>query len=271
MTNEENLILQYQNGDEKAFEKLLDSLKPIIHSAVSKFSKYAFHLGIDVKKSPQGTLNELEQECAIAILKLCKSYTFDIEKPLPYIYVCCKYAIINYIYQNKNKTSRHYNQTYLFPGQISMDTPIFQDNEESTLLNLIPDESSVLEYDEILNKIDNEILSKDIIKLFDETFQTDEYKKINLPLYGICEPQKSVQDICELLNLNIYELFDKEKECFNIIRNNPKCHWFIKKYAPEFFNDSLERIEQIQDPQKYCVMKELIKNEINKIFNQLRK
>ena len=266
MTNEEMLILQFQNGDVKAFEKLIESIDHIIGTAVKKFAKTAFELGIDVNKYPKGKHNELEQECVIAIFNLCKTYRFDAKNPPVYFYVCCKNSIINYIWQVKNRTSHFYNNNFNAPEQISLD--VFLPDEKSNLLDLISDESSQDDFIRVVDRIDNEILSKDIQFLLNKTFENNDKGKILSMLYGIGESRKTVKEICDLLNLNPVEVFEKENKALDIIRNSPDCSWFIKKYAPEYYTNSLARTEQIDNPEKYCFVKDVIQKKIYKLFNK---
>lgn len=267
MTNEEMLILQFQNGDEKAFEKLIDCLMPIIWSVIKKYSTFAYHIGIDVQKHSHGIFNELEQECVICILNLCKTYKFDKENIFVFVYVCCKHAITNYIWQIENKTSKTHDKNYISIPQISLDEPIFDDSEVS-LSDLISDENTQDDFIGIIEKIDNEILSKDIQFLLNETFKNDNKGKILSMLYGIGEPRKSVTEIGELLNLSSFEVFEEENKALNIIRHNPDCSWFVKKYAPEYYTNSLERAEQIYNPVQSLLVKELLQERIKTIFKE---
>lgn len=268
MTNEEMLILQFQNGDEKAFEKLIDCLMPIIWGAIKKYSTFAYHIGIDVKKHSKGTFNELEQECVICILNLCKTYNFDKENFFTFVYVCCKNTIFDYIWQIKNKTSKAYNKNYVSPQQISLDSPIFDDNE-SPLSDFISDDNSQDDFIRIIEKIDNETLSKDIQILLNETFENDKKGKIVSMLYGIGESRKSVKEICELFNLSSFEVIEEESKALNIIRHNPNCSWFIKKYAPKYYADSLERAEQVNNPVQSLLIKEMVQEKIKMIFRKI--
>lgn len=268
VTNEELLILNFQNGDEVAFEKLVDCLLPIIRSVIKKYGKYAFELGINSQKHSKGVLNELEQECVICLFKICKTYKFDKENIITYFYVCCKHTIINYIWQTRNRTSKLYNKNCVFPQQVSFDSHIFNDSETS-LSDLISDESSQDDFDRITDKIDNEILLKDIIQLLKETFKCDNKGKIIRMLYGIGEPRKPMKEICEMLNMSSFEVNKEEKRALNIIRHYPGCSWFMKKYAPDYYINSLERIEQINDPIQSTIVKDIIQERLKIIFREI--
>ena len=268
VTNEELLILNFQNGDEVAFEKLVDCLLPIIRSVIKKYGKYAFELGINSQKHSKGVLNELEQECVICLFNICKTYKFDKENIITYFYACCKHTIINYIWQTRNRTSKPYNKKCVFPQQISFDSYIFNDSETS-LSDLISDESSQDDFDRITDKIDNEILLKDIIQLLKETFKYDNKGKIIRMLYGIGEPRKPMKEICEMLNMSSFEVHKEEKRALNIIRHYPGCSWFMKKYAPDYYINSLERIEQINDPIQSTIVKDMIQERLKIIFREI--
>lgn len=268
MTNEELLILQFQNGDEKAFEELIEHLMPIIWSVIKRYSSFAYHIGIDVQKHSHGIFNELEQECVICIFNLCKTYKFDKENLFACTYVCCKSATINYIWQVKNKTSKRYRKNYNSPQIVSLDSPIFEEND-SPLSDFISDESGQNDFINIIEKIDNEIISKDMQFLLNSTFKDDIKGKILSMLYGIGEPRKPVSEIAELFNLSSFEVFEEESKALNIIRHNPNCSWFVKKYAPEYYMELLAKAEHSNNPVRSFLIKEMVQEKMKMIFRKI--
>lgn len=88
-------------------------------------------------------------------------------------------------------------------------------------------------------------------------------------LYGIGEPRKSMKEICEMLNMSSFEVNKEEKRALNIIRHYPGCSWFMKKYAPDYYINSLERIEQINDPIQSTIVKDMIQERLKIIFREI--
>lgn len=252
-----DLIESVKKMDNDAFEKLWNLSKPIVRSIINKFKRFAYKLGV--------SYDELEQECYICLYEFCLSFDDRKIKPEVIFYICCKNALIKYLWQIKNRTSKAYRKNYTIPQIQSLDETHF-DDESCDFYNIIPDESSTDDFNAVVDAIDNAILRKDLIQVLYDVFCNSITSEIIKKLYGIELEQCSIESISKQYGLSSFEIFSIESKAFQTIRTHPRSKWFVQKYAPQCCDEKLEKIDNVSDASLYVQLNETVDDMIYKIL-----
>lgn len=264
MTNEE-LVAEYQKGNESAFNELIEKNKGIRASLTKKYSAAASANGIDTSYCKKGQFNELEQECVIALYEACRDYKFVGNNFFQYAYKVTKNRIINLIWKRRNNTSKNYRKNFKSIEFLSLDQQN-SDDENSTLENILADEGSAALFYDIEKSIDDELLKKDIEKLLTDMFADTENYTILHMFYGLGQLPLDYIQIAEKLNMDINKIIDIERSSIKLLRYSPKSEWFICKYGIDYNMEMLDTVSSINNPELYVQMKDTYTSSIDEIF-----
>ena len=215
MTNEE-LVEQYQNGKEEAFNELLEQNKGIIH-----YMKYRWFLNVKNGKVTEG---ELENECVFGFWLAVKNFKIDSDL----LFSTCAFNRIQWhlgriLIKKISKTA-----TGEEVNVVSFDD-VVPGTDNLTYEDMIQDEGAEQLLERLFNDYDQQSLHDDLIQLLDELL-SDKEKQIILMHYGIdCKPCSQV-DIGKHLSLTDSRVGQIEADAFKKIHSSPITAYFADKY-----------------------------------------
>lgn len=155
-----NLVYEYQAGSSIAIEKLVKSFEKFFLNYVYfiKFGRYnnssvrrfkgLFPKNLQlIKLFGELTEEDIKHDLIIIFSNMCKRYKDD--KPSFHTYIARNFHFYAYRYWEKLLRDPTGNETTL-----SVDAPMSSDDESLTLINILKDDRSLIERNEILNNID---------------------------------------------------------------------------------------------------------------------
>lgn len=153
MTNEE-LVQAYQNGDESAFDRLVEQNKGIIGKVENKWHRMV--------TERLASTDEIHSECLFAFYQSVKDYSSELD---------CKF--ITYASRQMDWRMNRFYQKYSPKGMNgvvvrleSLDAPLLG-AEDLTLCDTIPDESATAELEAVFSAEENIELKNDLFGLLD--------------------------------------------------------------------------------------------------------
>lgn len=222
MTNEE-LVAEYQNGNEKAFEELFNANKGIIGTMIKKWWS----------KVEKGVLtcDELEAECTYAFFLSVMEYSPDRECTF------ASYAFnrINwYLIRNLNKPiPKDSNGQSVSIVSISVVVP---GTDDATYSDIILDKDAEIEMQVPIEKEYQTALKTALIQLLDSVL-TEREKTVILMFYGIdCKPQTQIQ-IASALNISRARVGQIQSEAIKKLKTSPLTEYFRKKHNQKKVSD----------------------------------
>ncbi len=222
MTNEE-LVAEYQNGNEKAFEELFNANKGIIGTMIKKWWS----------KVEKGVLtcDELEAECTYAFFLSVMEYSPDRECTF------ASYAFnrINwYLIRNLNKPiPKDSNGQSVSIVSISDVVP---GTDDATYSDIILDKDAEIEMQVPIEKEYQTALKTALIQLLDSVL-TEREKTVILMFYGIdCKPQTQIQ-IASALNISRARVGQIQSEAIKKLKTSPLTEYFRKKHNQKKVSD----------------------------------
>lgn len=126
--NNEELVQLYQNGDNKALDKLIENNARIVYKIANKYNGINRELDID----------DLIQEGTLGLITAAKKYKFDIEKKAKFITYAIHY-INRYINTCINgRTSKDIENSKLYRSCTRLNVPLGEESEDEKI-NFIED------------------------------------------------------------------------------------------------------------------------------------
>lgn len=215
MTNEE-LVAEYQKGNEAAFNELLKQNMGIIHHMIARW----------FQKVKDGTITTeyLENECTYAFWLAVKDFKIDSDV----LFSTCAFNRIRWhlgrILNNGVKKTATGEEVHV----VSFDD-IVPGTEKQTYEDLIPDEEAEQMMQNLFNRCDQQSLHDDLMQLLDELLSEKE-KQIILMHYGIgCKPC-SQADIGKHFNIADSRVGQIESTAMKKIQSSPVTEYFANKY-----------------------------------------
>lgn len=205
MTNEE-LVAEYQNGNEKAFEELLNINKGIIGTMIKRWWN----------KVENGVLtrDELEAECTYAFFLSVMEYSPDRECTF------ASYAFnrINWwLMKNINKPiPKDSNGRSVSIVSIS---DVIHGTDDATYADIIPDKDAEQELQDVLENLSKKSL-KDRLIYFIDSVCTEREKEVLLRHYGIDCKQSSQQTIASSLGVSDARVQQIETKAISKLRSS---------------------------------------------------
>lgn len=238
MTNEE-LVAEYQNGNEKVFDELLASNNGIIHSVINKWFFALQKNGI--------AEDEMKNEGIYAFWLAIKEY--DDTKG-------CSFSTHAY-----NRISWHFGRMvdkYCRKSQngntiqiVSLDE-VIPGTDDFTISDTLADESAEEDFEKLVDELSNKSLHEDLIDLLNEVLSPQE-KDIVLKRYGVgCKPisQFELSRNYGVSNSRISEI---ERNSIRKLKKSPLTKYLSKKYHRNLDNENIvkhsETIKQVKASQ----------------------
>lgn len=222
VTNEE-LVSEYQNGNEKAFEELFNANKGIIGTMIKKWWS----------KVEKGVLtcDELEAECTYAFFLSVMEYSPDRECTF------ASYAFnrINwYLIRNLNKPiPKDSNGQSVSIVSISDVVPR---TDDATYADIILDKDAEIEMQVPIEKEYQKALKSELIYLL-ESVLTEREKTVILMFYGIdCKSQTQIQ-IASALNISRARVGQIQSDAIKKLQTSPLTEYFRKKHNQKKVSD----------------------------------
>lgn len=222
MTNEE-LVAEYQNGNEKVFEELFNANKGIIGTMIKKWWS----------KVEKGVLtcDELEAECTYAFFLSVMEYSPDRECTF------ASYAFnrINwYLIRNLNKPiPKDSNGQSVSIVSISDVVP---GTDDATYADIILDKDAEIEMQVPIEKEYQKALRSELIYLL-ESVLTEREKTVILMFYGIdCKSQTQIQ-IASALNISRSRVGQIQSDAIKKLQTSPLTEYFRKKHNQKKVSD----------------------------------
>lgn len=233
MTNEE-LVVEYQNGNEKAFEELLNANKGIIGTMIKKWWN----------KVENGvvTRDELEAECIYAFFIAVAEYSLDRDCTF------ASYAFnrINWLLiRNLNKpTPKGSNGQTVSIVSISDVVP---GTDGLTYADAIPDKDAEQELQDVLENLSRKSLKYRLIYFIDSVC-TEREKEVLLQHYGIGCKQSSQQVIATYLGISDARVQQIETKAISKLRNSPLKYAIFSEYQFGINQPKTEHIKKLTKP-----------------------
>lgn len=222
VTNEE-LVAEYQNGNEKAFEELLNINKGIVGTMIKRWWN----------KVENGVLtrDELEAECTYAFLLSVMEYSPDRECTF------ASYAFnrINWwLMKNINKPiPKDSNGQSVSIVSIS---DVIPETDDATYADIIPDKDAETGMQVPIEKEYQKALKSELIYLL-ESVLTEREKTVILMFYGIdCKSQTQIQ-IASALNISRARVGQIQSDAIKKLQTSPLTEYFRKKHNQKKVSD----------------------------------
>ena len=175
------LIENINDNSEEARDILYDKYKYIVDLIINKYKKTAYYLNIDMQ--------ELKQEALLGFSDALYSYNYEKNANLPtFISICVDRRVDNYVKKHNTTKMR------MLKEMISLDEQI---GDDISLIDVISDETTP--EDLIEEKEESRILLNSIKKKLSDT---------ELEIYKLVLNNFSYEDISEILNLSIKQIYD---------------------------------------------------------------
>ncbi|MCK9479194.1 MAG: hypothetical protein M0R40_06795 [Firmicutes bacterium] len=215
MTNEE-LVEDFQNGNEKALAELLELNKGIIYTLRNKW--------ITSIHKCASTVEELEVECQFAFWLAVKDYKNDKECNF------CSYAFKRIEWHlNRVFTKKVYKNSLGDPVSVVSLSDVIPGTDDLTYEDAIPDEDTEQVLDKLFEQCDMQSLHNDLIELLDAVV-TEREKTILLMRYGIGFTAHTQSKIATKLNISGTRVAEIEKASMEKLKNSPVTLYLANKY-----------------------------------------
>ncbi len=215
MTNEE-LVAEYQNGNEKAFEELLNTNKGIIGTMIKKWWN----------KVENGVLtrDELEAECIYAFFIAVTEYSLDRECTFSsYAFNRINWLLIRNTHRPIPKDLNRQ------PVSIVSISDVVPGTDDLTYADTIPDKDAEQELQDVLENLSKKSLKNRLIYFIDSVC-TEREKEVLLQHYGIGCKQSSQQTIASSLGISDARVQQIETKAISKLRNSPLKDTIFSEY-----------------------------------------
>lgn len=232
VTNEE-LIQAYQGGDETALEYLVEKNKGLVFMVSNSFEK--------IGKLASFTIKDIEQEAWIAFINAVESYSTNEEYAFStYIINNIRWHMYRQLREHVPKLKKNDNESIVHIS--SIDRPIKNNGEEDTLLvDMMACESSAEAFELANEKLDLQILRRDLIQLLEDVFHhINDMKTLNFMFlhYGLSsmEPM-SIEELTVIFNLTTAALTNIRTKALRQIRTSKEGRCFMARYRSYFLGE----------------------------------
>ncbi|MDB1956607.1 sigma-70 family RNA polymerase sigma factor [Clostridium tertium] len=216
--NNEELVQLYQNGDNKALEKLIQANTGIIKKIAIKYNGINRELEFD----------DLFQNGVLGLIAAAKKYKFDIEKKAKFITYAVFY-IDRYIHRSVNGgSSKDIGNNKLYSSCTSLNITTGEEGETRELGEFIEDIE--YGYDNIEEKLFIANLRKELENLM-QTHNTLEQREILKFKYGWNTTPMKLDDIANIFGITINKVNNIEHMALRKLRNSSWAINHIKEFA----------------------------------------
>lgn len=236
MTNEE-LVDDYQNGNEKAFDILLEDNYGIIHFMMNKYFFRLSNVGF--------TADEMTNETIYAFWLAVENY--NASKGASFATYACNYISWHYgkfIYKHENI---HKNQNGEIVQIISLDEPV-PGTDNLTVSNTISDADAEVDFEKVFDEISNKTLRADLMDLLNEVLSPQE-KDIVLKRYGIGCKSMSQIELSKKYSISNSRISEIERNAMRKLKKSPLTEYLSKKYYIKNVEAHPKTIKQVKTSQ----------------------
>lgn len=215
MTNEE-LVADYQNGNEKAFEELLNINKGIRYSVMNKWFFNLQKCGF--------TEDEINNESIYAFWLSVKEY----DDTKGYLFSTCAYNRISWHFGKMVDKCCRKNQSGNTIQIVGLDD-IIPGTEDCTISDTLADESAEQDFENLVDELSNKTLREDLMDLLNEVLSPQE-KDIILKRYGIgCKSTSQIQ-LSQKYGVRNSRIGEIERNAIRKLKKSPLTKYLSKKY-----------------------------------------
>lgn len=280
MTNEE-LVLDYQDGNQDALNQLITQNKGLVYYFVNKYGGFCSQSFIDK--------DDLIQEGFIGLMDAAKKFDLTRQSEDENIIKFSSYAskaIMGRIFKSVNDFIPREKKSDLESERINVNSiqdfvPGTEDITFEDLLSYQLDESKSIK--DFERAFDNKILKQDLLDLLDNIFGSEftvdlcdpgvvlnkeallnklkngiTPKEVILLHYGLLGKKMSFSGISEHVNLSVERISMIELKAFQTIRTSSYMDEFIDKYGFEFGINKEKWFQSIQDAISFEVVEDRI-------------
>lgn len=250
MTNEE-LVLQYQNGNESAFTELAENFEKNIKFYTRKYRFLCVRSYLDEK--------DLFQEGIIGLHNAVKMYKNSDIAFVQYANIAIKrriYRALQRTFEKKNK--RDINEQVIHIT--SLDAPLTETDENFNLMTSLSDDSRFNNVNEIIQCEYIKTLHGDLMELLSVVFDlpknnirlNQRKKELLILKYGLNGVTMAVAELADKFNTSVNNIYYMENSALLMIRKSPYGKNFMKVYGHgiiEHIENKKEYINLYQAPQ----------------------
>lgn len=215
-----DLIVKYRSGDQKALVTLVEKSMGMVKHMSRKY--------YNLSKMYNIPLEDLEQECWLGLLGAVSNFPLDIANNdfVSFAFSAMNYQMLDYIRSNSNRIDK-YNMEKGFAELESMD-------KEKCSFGEIEDVNQESAFDDVIHKIDQEILKKNIENMLQNILVSTDDIDLLKDIYGLNGNSYSFQELCSKYNLSFGELIAKERFLILKLKTDKKIQDYLEKmdYTP---------------------------------------
>ena len=229
--NNEELVYEYQSGNKKALDELIENNKGIVIKIVNHY--YLTNKTVEIE--------DLEQAGYVGLINAAIHYDFNNPKRAKFITfaVCLIEREIKNLLFGRSKKERLNNE--LYNGSISLETPI-GDDDSDTIKDFIADKDD--SYYFIEEKLWLDKLKIDLHQCMNKILTLEEREILQL-LYGFNFNPLTLEEVGNIFNIKGERVRLKKNRAFRKLRQYPK----VKELAEEYLDLDLS---SIFDPEVYA-------------------
>lgn len=216
MTNEE-LVSEYQNGNDKAFDQLLENNKGLLYKLKYKWYRFV--------SSGIVSDQELEQECVFGLWLAAKEYSSEKDASFStYAFSRIPWHLQRVLQKNPPVDASG-NEVNI----VSIDS-VVPGTDDFTLADTIPDEEAEAVFDVMFEKLDTPSLQRDIKRLLNSLLPQRQ-SDIILKHFGIgCDPMP-FSEIAQIYNCSVARIGQLESKAMKTLKKSPLTQRFGEKYS----------------------------------------
>ena len=223
--NNEELVYEYQSGNKKALDELIENNKGIVIKIVNHY--YLTNKTVEIE--------DLEQAGYVGLINAAIHYDFNNPKRAKFItfaFYQIEREIKNLLFGRSDKEKLN-NEFY--NNCTSLDTPIGTDDDKHTIKGIIPDTDD--SYYFIEEKLWLDKLKIDLNQCMNKILILEEREILQL-LYGFNFNPLTLAEVGDILSINAEKVRLKKNRAFRKLRQNTK----VQELAEEYLDLDLSSI-----------------------------
>lgn len=254
----EALVKAYQNGDKQAMDRIVENNKGLVFMVVNRY--------MDNLDKSYLERDDLEQLGFIGLMEAVKG--FDHSKGFKFSSYAST-AIMGYITRGLRVSTpweKRSDSSSRMCNLISANEMI-PGTEDLTYLDSIDDPEAECAFEDMLNRLDNDILAREINAAMNRVFSVGERERKALELrYGLNDhTAHTLKEIGAVFNVTIERSRGLVNKGLKRIRNSRAGHELKRKYIVEFgLARRMERLARLEykDPDDYLIELEQFKRDL---------
>lgn len=244
MRSNEELVESYKQGDKEAIELLIENNQGLINKMINKYSFiYRDFRMVDRE--------DLIQEAYLGIIESAKA--FKVEEGVKFM-TYAPYHINKNLYRILGRSAKERNNIELNRKAKSLDAPVVdKDGNETSIIDLVEDNSSIVDFDLVEERIYLKALKNDLKCAFEENI-VGRGKDIICYRYKLREQTngdvRSYKEASEIFKLSVTRIKQLENNALVKIR---RTQWYRKSKDNYniILNGKIENYKDIYDLKSY--------------------